>query len=862
MSNESAVWGIEIGQTAIKALRCRLNSETKEVEAVAFDYVEYPNLLTEPSVDAPSLVKEAMQKFLSRNDTKQDRVIISAPGQQGLARMIKLPPVEASKISDIVKYEARQQIPFPLDEVVWDYQQLGPEVEGDELLLDTQVGIFAMRHELVMRAMEPFQDAGIEVDTVQLTPSALCNFFVYDRLEKGLISDDEYDPDDPPPTVAVLSLGTEASDLICTDGFTLWTRSIPIGGNHFTQALMKKFDLSFAKAEHLKRNATHSEDPKAVFQAMRPVFNNLANDCQRSLGFYQNLYRNAKIKHIVAIGSLMKLPGIRTFLQQNLGHDVVRLDRFQRLQGPNVVNAPEFQEHFLSFATAYGLALQGLVKTKIRTNLLPDEIEQERMIRAKKPWALAAAACLLLGLTLNSLGYWRGWAAVHDDQFTQAETLATSKVNYAGTQQREFEDSKLNLQSNKQLGFRLVENLERRWYSLELLKAINLCLPQNQTKFNPQAPEEPAAPSATTNPEEAVKSFYESIVERDDIHITQLQMEYVEDLSVWWQAAQRLQKMVSAGGSTSEDAFGSDDLDFNFSSGGGGGGEEEYYEEEEYYDEEEGYGGGSSGGFDEFSGEISESLAQDPGPSGPGYIIRLVGHHYHNQEDNLAEQGTAYLQSTLIESLKKPYITIRDEDGNPFDYPIKIMGIRYPMIIRASSIDWNYDIAAGEDRTLKRSSLIDSSVGRSTALGGSSDDYYEEEEYYEEEYYDEDEYGSSSSGSRQPTIRLGEGDVLPEEAKQENTRVPRQDFIVNFIFQPQSTVQREREMVRVKQEEEQAAANFAAGEPGNNNPANPAANPGNPAAPANPGNPNVDEFGNPIDNFDSFNSTSEADFNN
>ena len=50
---------------------------------------------------------------------------ISVSGQSGLARFIKLPPVEAEKIPDIVRYEARQQIPFDLNDVIWDYQRMG-----------------------------------------------------------------------------------------------------------------------------------------------------------------------------------------------------------------------------------------------------------------------------------------------------------------------------------------------------------------------------------------------------------------------------------------------------------------------------------------------------------------------------------------------------------------------------------------------------------------------------------------------------------------------------------------------------------------------------------------------------------------
>ena len=120
MASKSSVWGIEIGQSAIKALRCRIDGDT--VVAEAFDYIEYPKILSQPEAEPEVLVREALETFVSRNDLKKCRVALSVPGQSGLAKFFKPPPVELKKIPDIVKYEAKQQIPFDLKDVIWDYQ--------------------------------------------------------------------------------------------------------------------------------------------------------------------------------------------------------------------------------------------------------------------------------------------------------------------------------------------------------------------------------------------------------------------------------------------------------------------------------------------------------------------------------------------------------------------------------------------------------------------------------------------------------------------------------------------------------------------------------------------------------------------
>ena len=88
-------------------------------------------------------------QILSRNSVTGDRVAISVGGHAGLVRFIRLPPVEAKKIPDIVKYEARQQIPFDLNDVIWDYQRMGGGSEEEGFALEAEIGLFAMKRDAV-----------------------------------------------------------------------------------------------------------------------------------------------------------------------------------------------------------------------------------------------------------------------------------------------------------------------------------------------------------------------------------------------------------------------------------------------------------------------------------------------------------------------------------------------------------------------------------------------------------------------------------------------------------------------------------------------------------------------------------------
>src|SRR5262245_7928250 len=242
MKPAPGVWGLDLGQCALKAIR--LQEVDGQLTATAFDYVEYPKILSQPDADPDQLTREALEQFLSRNTLRGDVVCIAVPGQSGLARFVKLPPVEEKKIADIVRFEAKQQIPFNLDEVVWDFQRLGASNVVDGFALETEIGLFAMKREMVKRYLDHFKEVGVEVHVIQMAPLALCNFVAYDLLGKDA---EAGEGDGKKTCVVALDIGADSSNLVITDGGkVIWQRPIPLGGNHFTRALTKDMKLTFA----------------------------------------------------------------------------------------------------------------------------------------------------------------------------------------------------------------------------------------------------------------------------------------------------------------------------------------------------------------------------------------------------------------------------------------------------------------------------------------------------------------------------------------------------------------------------------------------------------------------------------------
>ena len=152
------------------------------------------------------MIQEALKQFLSRNSVRGDKIVISVSGQAGLARFIKLPPVESKKIPDIVKYEARQQIPFPLEDVVWDYQQMVGGSADEGFALETEVGLFAMKRDQVYKALKPFDRRGHRSGH---HPAHAAGAVQLRRLRPDArpAAAEEYDPDNPPDSVVVRLAG-------------------------------------------------------------------------------------------------------------------------------------------------------------------------------------------------------------------------------------------------------------------------------------------------------------------------------------------------------------------------------------------------------------------------------------------------------------------------------------------------------------------------------------------------------------------------------------------------------------------------------------------------------------------------------
>lgn len=635
MARSPYAWGIDIGKCGLKALRCQVSpTDPRKLVADAFEYIEYPMMLSQSDADPVELVRAAIEEFLSRHSLEGDRVAVAAPGQSGLAKFIKLPPIEAKKIPDIVKYEANQQIPFPLDQVRWDWQRLAGGIEESGFVMDAEVALFAMKREQVNKALAPFVNAGIDVDVLQLQPIALVNMAMFDLLPPT----DTIDPDNPPASIVLVSIGVDSTDVVVTNGLRIWQRSMPIGGSSFTKGLVKEMKYTFQKAEQEKRNAVRAADPRAVFKAMRPVFTEFASELQRSLNYFTGTDKTATIGKVILLGNAAKLRGLSDFVAKQLQLDVQRIEKFNALEGPAVASNA-FRENRFAFGTAYGLALQAAGSSSLRTNLVPTEIVRDRMIAAKKPWAVAAMLGLLAAALINFAGMFLAWQSYAPAKYTQAFNAADQAKTRSAAAVSALEAVKLKQEEAASWQRYLVEVQERRFQSLDLLRAVTSLLPRDAEGPVP-----------------------DDIGARREIHVDSLDMQFFPDLTTWFTG------VLGNWAETQANA--------------------------ERQKPEAANAGEAAGAADAVAADaVAADPAADPaaaagaaGPTGPGWVVQITGHHFHNQEQG--NEGEQFVRSTIVRNLlgegDRVLVSAGVKSGDTVS--VADLGISFPVLVFSSPI--------------------------------------------------------------------------------------------------------------------------------------------------------------------------------
>src|SRR2546421_11629987 len=182
-------------------------------------------------------ITATIREILNEFGIKSANVNYAIAGQSVFARFVKLPSVEEEKIDRIIAFEAQQNVPFPIDEVVWDYQLVGGG--ADEQL---QVVLVAIKSDLLEGINAAVEAAGLPPTVIGVAKMALYNAFRYNYSD---VTDSSLG----------FAIGARTTNLLFIEPGEIFSRSVPIGGSSITAALAKEFNEPFSAAEARKRES-------------------------------------------------------------------------------------------------------------------------------------------------------------------------------------------------------------------------------------------------------------------------------------------------------------------------------------------------------------------------------------------------------------------------------------------------------------------------------------------------------------------------------------------------------------------------------------------------------------------------------
>lgn len=378
--------GLDIGRRSVKALVMRKGKAG--VEILHASLVEVESSPRQGEEEKREKTVDALNKIFSEIGRKPRRVALACPGQVVFPRLIKLPPVAKGKLKHIVQYETQQQIPFSLDDVIWDYHIL-PAKEKSEM----RALILAVKKDIVENILSPVMQMKLEVEVLDFAPLSVFNTLYFNR---------EILQDTP---ISIVDIGAQSTDITIVEGGEIvMVRPVPLGSDNLTQAIASTLGISFSEAQKLKEKevsvilgrAPSNEREEKVSRAIQPVLEELLDEIRRSIGYYRSQLRGATIENLVLTGGGIQLKNIDNFIEENLRIKVKKINPFIRLHLPVDIFS-RFPEPSI-FSVALGLGLRLLGESRININLLPEPILQRVEFRKKEPILIISFVLIFLTL--------------------------------------------------------------------------------------------------------------------------------------------------------------------------------------------------------------------------------------------------------------------------------------------------------------------------------------------------------------------------------------------------------------------------------------------------------------------------------
>lgn len=301
-------------------------------------------------LDNNSATAKKIAGLWSQLSLKEQVVASSMAGHAVIVKRVTFESDSPKTLSDTVHKDARQYIPFDINDVYLDFQVLGPgakEKSYDVLLV-------ASKKKVVQNLSEVIGQSGLSLSVIDVDSFAICNSFEYNY------------PEQQEKPVYLLDIGG-AQSVFCIyhNAQPVFLREVSFGGRVVTESLASILNLKRFEAERIKLSGKEDLDAKnakAISDAVNKTFKNWCDELKRLIGFYQSSSSNvvpAESLYLSGGGAL--LSGLKDVFQKELGLDVQYHNPFRKV----FVDRNSFQKEYLDevgpqMVVPFGLALRAI----------------------------------------------------------------------------------------------------------------------------------------------------------------------------------------------------------------------------------------------------------------------------------------------------------------------------------------------------------------------------------------------------------------------------------------------------------------------------------------------------------------------
>lgn len=331
---------LDIGSNSIKLVQMKQTKKGWELVKLGIAGLP-PEAIVDGSIIDSMTVANTLRELVREHNVKVKDTASSLTGHSVIIKKVSFPAMTEDELAESIQWEAEQYIPFPITDVNIDFQILGADTEGRGQM---DVMLVAVKKDVINDYNNVLKEAGLNPVVIDVDSFALENMMEINY------------PVTPGENIAMVNIGATVTSIsVLFGGMTIFTRSIPMGGNQFTEEIQREFNVSFQDAEDLKTGKKEpAADASDLPHALDAVSTNLTFEIKRSLDFFLGGSQGADVSKIYLCGGGSKVAGLKELMQEKTGIPVEMADPFKNID-MRIKNADE--ERLKELAPFFGVAV-------------------------------------------------------------------------------------------------------------------------------------------------------------------------------------------------------------------------------------------------------------------------------------------------------------------------------------------------------------------------------------------------------------------------------------------------------------------------------------------------------------------------